>query len=761
MLQQEDAVTVIIGCLVEKAWLIAFQPEKGYHLPYFQGKCSTWTNAASDGCKMITGQDLPQPTLWKIIRVWQSDSLPYLTNAIFRLNLTSDMKSKTSLTQKHFRNNRRVKYFWLSVEEIGILVNENEFCGEIFCYISTPVDKEPDMQMILEIQQSSINNDTLVEIDKYSIIVNIMNMQNLKDTLLAGLRLKEKDQIYLYQEYLKTTFPFLFMGVHSLKRLSSRIGIDPNMAPDLLRAADSRDRKCINFRELLHIIAVLEPKTIHTGLGLESRVLFVFRYYDKNSDGILETKDIREIVEALLPTASNDQSLTTVTRNIGGEYRFFTLTNFHKHLKNIKYKEFYNVLVNPKSICEIISYLRKRALQSANNTERLPERADSYKNLAVCKDNKIDPDYVISNTCVYVGKGGVLGVDDLSSMSSAFYKSKEANDLTLNRSSYTMFDALQSCHVVLSSLKYFASDDHSALKPPYSWQQDKFEDFTMALKDVCYKLVDLMKKEPRMIEVNSPVYILGDIHGNYHDLFSFEQFFWGLGINLSPMSVLFLGDYVDRGEYSVEVVGYLFAQKLQNFRRVFLLRGNHEIRDVQKNFTFYSECLRKFDRLGKQMWETINNVFDCLPLAARIDNKIFCCHGGIPPPWLCPSINMINKIPCPLSKINEESILAWELLWNDPLKEGENVDMDTIDFQLSMNNGFAPNIRRGTGHAFSYEALMNFMKINNLTFVIRAHESQYTGFQGFHIDPWCHSEGFQHYSLRMLVFIYGMLLRNL
>ena len=89
-----------------------------------------------------------------------------------------------------------------------------------------------------------------------------------------------------------------------------------------------------------------------------------------------------------------------------------------------------------------------------------------------------------------------------------------------------------------------------------------------------------------MLKLQSPVYVFGDFHGNIADLIAFSKLLWPLGMHLTPGSFLFLGDYVDRGQHSLEVLSYLFAQKIMLPNKVFLLRGNHELRNVNISFSF-------------------------------------------------------------------------------------------------------------------------------------------------------------------------------
>lgn len=89
---------------------------------------------------------------------------------------------------------------------------------------------------------------------------------------------------------------------------------------------------------------------------------------------------------------------------------------------------------------------------------------------------------------------------------------------------------------------------------------------------------------------------------------------------------LFLGDYVDRGKQSIEAICLLFAYKIKFPESVFLLRGNHECENITKIYGFYEECQKRYNIA---LWKKFMNVFNMLPVAALIDDKILCMHGGL------------------------------------------------------------------------------------------------------------------------------------
>ena len=105
-------------------------------------------------------------------------------------------------------------------------------------------------------------------------------------------------------------------------------------------------------------------------------------------------------------------------------------------------------------------------------------------------------------------------------------------------------------------------------------------EFAADLVEVCEAVGEVLEDEPRCVFMQSPVYVFGDIHGNLEDLHFFSDNLWKMGMDLTAGKFLFLGDYVDRGMSCLECVAYLFGLKLLYPRKIFLLRGNHETRDV-------------------------------------------------------------------------------------------------------------------------------------------------------------------------------------
>lgn len=249
------------------------------------------------------------------------------------------------------------------------------------------------------------------------------------------------------------------------------------------------------------------------------------------------------------------------------------------------------------------------------------------------------------------------------------------------------------------------------------------------IRKVCLQADQIFKHEARVVGVTSPCFVLGDIHGNLIDLRTYERILWPNAPACVPGSFLFLGDYVDRGDYGLECICYLLCMKVLAPKTFFLLRGNHELRSIQQAFTFFREVCEKFrnQQLGIQVWETLNKTFDLMPIAATIDDQIFCAHGGIPTSAL--RLDELYQVPSPLSDPENQSASAWEILWNDPVSSTEYSEYADLlrkqpGGQQAVTNmqGYLPNTKRGTAFFFGEEAVKRFLHMNNLSHVIRAHE---------------------------------------
>ena len=142
-----------------------------------------------------------------------------------------------------------------------------------------------------------------------------------------------------------------------------------------------------------------------------------------------------------------------------------------------------------------------------------------------------------------------------------------------------------------------------------------------------FKLMEILSMESNCLEIQSPVLICGDIHAQLYDLF--ELFKKVAPNGIGDKKFLFLGDYVDRGMFSLETFGLLAAYKIKFPQQFYLLRGNHECAQINSMYGFYLECTSAFGHPG--IYTFCNEAFSLLPVACLIDNKVFSVHGGLSP----------------------------------------------------------------------------------------------------------------------------------
>ncbi|XP_026484349.1 serine/threonine-protein phosphatase 6 catalytic subunit [Vanessa tameamea] len=222
------------------------------------------------------------------------------------------------------------------------------------------------------------------------------------------------------------------------------------------------------------------------------------------------------------------------------------------------------------------------------------------------------------------------------------------------------------------------------------------------LRELCNIVCDLLLEEPNVQPVQTPVTVCGDIHGQFYDL---EELFH-IGGQVPDTKYIFMGDYVDRGYYSLETLTLLMALKARYPDRIILLRGNHETCQITKVYGFYDECLNKYGNANA--WKDCCRVFDLLTVAALIDETVLCVHGG-----LSPKISMLDQIRCidRNQQIPHKGAFC-DLLWSDPA----DVKMWSVS-------------PRGAGWLFGSFVTELFMNYNNLSLICRAHQLVNEGYK--------------------------------
>ncbi|AET38222.1 putative serine/threonine-protein kinase PPG1 Ecym_2500 [Eremothecium cymbalariae DBVPG len=231
------------------------------------------------------------------------------------------------------------------------------------------------------------------------------------------------------------------------------------------------------------------------------------------------------------------------------------------------------------------------------------------------------------------------------------------------------------------------------------------------LRALCFKLKELLVKESNVVHVSTPITVVGDIHGQFHDLLEIFQ----IGGSMPDTNYLFLGDYVDRGLYSVETISLLIVLKLRYPSRIHLIRGNHESRQITQSYGFYTECCNKYGGNSK-IWKYFTDLFDYLVLCCIIDNEIFCVHGG-----LSPNVQTIDQIKIidRIREIPHDGAMA-DLVWSDPEDDRDDIIGSLSQFKVSP---------RGAGYTFGKAVVEKFLQLNRMSKIYRAHQLCNEGYQ--------------------------------
>ena len=226
------------------------------------------------------------------------------------------------------------------------------------------------------------------------------------------------------------------------------------------------------------------------------------------------------------------------------------------------------------------------------------------------------------------------------------------------------------------------------------------------VKQLSGMICDLYDSQPNVVEIpERRVIFVGDLHGDLDSAIAVQDYF----LKSKDYSIIFLGDYGDRGPAQVETFNLVMALDLQFPDRVVMLRGNHESDEVATRYGFYMDICRKYSH---SMYEHYLNVFSVLPLAGFSNNGVFCCHGGVPENVT--SLKQILAIDRNFPNFPDD--VAYQMVWNDP----KDRDFD-----------FRPSCRGKRMKHFGQVAFNRFATDLGIELMLRGHEVFEDGFKSF------------------------------
>jgi diadenosine tetraphosphatase ApaH/serine/threonine PP2A family protein phosphatase len=220
------------------------------------------------------------------------------------------------------------------------------------------------------------------------------------------------------------------------------------------------------------------------------------------------------------------------------------------------------------------------------------------------------------------------------------------------------------------------------------------------------RVLELLKRvrpifegESSLVRVKAEsVVFVGDTHGDLEStMYVFNRF------DPRHYTLIFLGDYVDRGPRQLRNIVFLFERKLEFPGSVILLRGNHETMEINRVYGFLNELIGLYRDDGVAVWRRFNEVFSLMPYGCLVNKRILALHGGLASGLI--ALKQIEQLP--KGETDPTDPVAFQILWNDP-KEGIK--------------GFSPSSREGGILYYGRDVVENFEKKNKVSLIIRSHE---------------------------------------
>lgn len=418
--------------------------------------------------------------------------------------------------------------------------------------------------------------------------------------MLHEAKFTEADVIKIYCDYVQHCFPSATMTFCSFYEYFTKISFlqfDDGSLRNVFRAMNFKNKHHMLFNEFLLGLAALDSNVPNSKL----RFTYIFRYYDRNADGFLDEEDFKRLVGDIRFKANLSSDPAELDNDVKSRLAILKLLD---DSRRISYKAFLNEACHIGGIMHLFR-TNKAILEAVHSRQAYEIIVNKYGKpfsryqlgtCAKCRPKKYSLAYhaVRINVQNRVENPKALVNLSCGELDRNLQFVERANEQQLKHSIEVVFNESEVANKVLALIRKMADLGRMSAEQKKEVKRQVAAGLTVELiRKLCKEVTSILLVEPRLLKVNAPCFVLGDLHGNIDDLLIYEDQLWPLAPMANAPNVLFLGDYVDRGDYGIEVVCYLFAMKILAPTKFFLLRGAHEIRDVQRKFSFYQECKNK------------------------------------------------------------------------------------------------------------------------------------------------------------------------
>ena len=689
----------------------------------------TWNRVSRDGLAIILGKHkdtagdidptmatLPDHTVnWiNILRLQMPNTKRFHNRIVQLVNLVSSPKDT-----KCCQNTNRIR--WVKLEDIQKRFKMDDLWG--------------DEVVTLCRAMCSVNRIFLTEftIDD---IKNFCDSNTDEARLLKHINWTEDKVFELSFDYARHLYPATLMTINSFmvflvkNELLSRN--DKRFAR--LFKAFSADKEIVSFSHLLNGLACMDPNASN---NLPARAKFAFNYYDQENKGILNNKAINELATDLASESKIAQLIKTfLDNNNKSNNVVLTQDNFVELMLNQNntfpsswlrlnksYFDAKQKQKKDKSISRKSNYEQdwKSKMKDGNSGSLMKNIEGSASGQSCTYHDRKKYEYGLHGVTLD-STGRCV---DPRTISDTWTLPWKDNQMTAQRFSLEIvFRSDSIANTFINLIRDFrekelkekqqssfgllvAENDHSTL---YQY-----------VELLCEEIIQVLRNQPKLLRLASPLYIVGDLQGSLEDLFKYDSSVFR-SVPTTPNTILFLGNYSGISfPFGIECILYLFALKVSLPNNIYLLRGRNELRSFNE-FSLKKELTGKYgEKYGTKMYNLVNRVFDHLPLCAVINETLLATYSGIPNMIRHTKLvtvfdtNFSDNKYIELPDLEQMIPIGYEMLVNVPARYADENQVEEVmanDFTLSSTGRF---------YFFNHDAFSEFMKQNNFKYHIRSH----------------------------------------